>query len=264
MDYSADIDSKNPTCFVFLVDHSSSMSDPFAGTQDGHSKADALAYQINNLLAELIVRCTKPHIKDYFHVAVIGYGAKVHSVFGGLKPISAVNALKHTERKKDPLSGATVKTPVWFEAVADGLTPMCEALAHAQLLAEEWVHAHPKGFPPIVINLTDGEANDGDPVDNARRLTRVASADGAVLLFNGHLSSVAGGAVEFPRNAADLPVDQYAHKLFEMSSVIPEAMHAKARKGGTPIDDGARGMVFNSDFNSVANLLEVGTTMSKA
>ena len=261
--YSADIDRSNPTCFVFLIDQSASMQEHYAGAA-GQSKSEALAYQINNLLAELIVKCSRPEIRDYFHLAVIGYGPKVHSVFGGLMPVSEVERQARIESRVDPLTGAAALTPVWVNALADGMTPMCAALAQAQSLVEEWVLAHPKCFPPIVINLTDGEANDGQPVDSARRLTGVKSDDGFVLLFNGHLSSVVGGAIEFPGAAADLPADAYARTLFEMSSVIPSAMQNKAQQRGIHIDSGARGMVFNSDFMAVANLLEMGTTMSNA
>lgn len=265
MPYTAYIDRTNPTCFVFLVDQSASMDEQCAGADAGRSKAEAVADQINSLLAELIMKCSFGEVvRDYFHLAVIGYGSQVHSVFGGLKALSEVNMQATMEIKEDPLTGVTVRTPVWVDALADGQTPMCAALAQAQSLVEEWVQGHPKCFPPIVINLTDGEANDGDPEVNARRLMTVKSADGHVLLFNGHLSSVAGGAIEFPGAPADLPGDPYALKLFEMSSKIPGVMQANAKHRGIHIGPAARGMVFNSDFMSLANLLEMGTTMADA
>lgn len=264
MPYEANIDRKNPTCFVFLIDQSGSMDQQCAGARAGRSKAEAVADQINSLLAELIVKCSMPEIRDYFHLAVIGYGSQVHSVFGGLKALSEVNKLARIESKEDPHIGQAVRTPVWVDALADGQTPMCAALAQAQSLVEEWVQGHPSCFPPIVINLTDGEANDGDPEVNARRLMTVKSADGAVLLFNGHLSSAAGGAIEFPGAPADLPDDPYALKLFEMSSKIPDVMRRNAQHRGIHINPAARGMVFNSDFMSLANLLEMGTTMANA
>ena len=240
------------------------MAEQCAGDNAGRSKAEAVADQINSLLAELIVKCSKPEIRDYFHLAVIGYGSQVHSVFGGLKALSEVNKQARIEIKEDPNTRVTARTPVWVDALADGLTPMCAALAQAQSLVEKWVRDHPKCFPPIVINLTDGEANDGDPEVNARRLLTVKSDDGVVLLFNGHLSSVAGGAIEFPGGLRDLPDDDYARKLFEMSSKIPDVMRANAQHRGSHIGPAARGMVFNSDFMSLANLLEMGTTMADA
>ena len=257
--YSAAITPKHPTCIVFLIDQSGSMGAPYAGAQAGRSKAAVLADQINALLAELTILCIQgsEQVRDFFHVAVIGYGSKVQSVFGGLIPVSEVFAQARLVVIEDPRTGASVMSPVWIEAVADGMTPMCEALAQAQMLVEEWVSAHPKCFPPIVINFTGGEANDGDPVDKARRLTGVASADGAVLLVNAYFSSVAGAAIEFPAAPAALPVDPYALKLFEMSSVIPDAIIAMLRPYGIHFDDGARGMVFNSDDMAVAHLFHI-------
>ena len=87
--YSANIDRSNPTCFVFLIDQSESMLGHYAGAA-GQSKSEALAYQMNILLQELIVRCGGEVIRDYFHVAVIGYGNSINSVFDGLKPLSEI------------------------------------------------------------------------------------------------------------------------------------------------------------------------------
>lgn len=50
MPYTAEINRTNPTCFVFLVDQSSSMLEPFGGQAD-KQKADGVADAINRLLA---------------------------------------------------------------------------------------------------------------------------------------------------------------------------------------------------------------------
>src|ERR687884_671993 len=81
MPYQAEISRSNPTCFVFLLDQSGSMSDPFAGSA-GRSKADELATIINRLLASLVIRCSKDEgVRDYFEVGVFGYGGS------GVKPV---------------------------------------------------------------------------------------------------------------------------------------------------------------------------------
>src|SRR5438067_12194910 len=92
MPYQAEISRSNPTCFLFLLDQSGSMSDPFAGGA-GRSKADELATVINRLLASLVIRCSKDEgVRDYFEVGVIGYGARVASALntgnGPIVPIS--------------------------------------------------------------------------------------------------------------------------------------------------------------------------------
>src|ERR671931_547387 len=151
--YSAEISRKNPGCFIFLLDQSASMEDPFGGSSD-RKKADELATIINKLIHNLSIRCAKgDSIYDYFHVAVIGYGQDtvVKSAFDG------------------PLTGKD-------------LTPMSSAFKMAAEIVQRWVAEHPKGFPPIVINITDGEATDGDPVPEAKALCSLGSDDGATLV----------------------------------------------------------------------------------
>src|SRR5229473_2794314 len=116
--YSAEISRKNPGCFIFLLDQSASMEDPFGGSSD-RRKADELATIINKLLHNLSIRCAKgDSIYDYFHVGVIGYGQDtvVKSAFDGamtgkdLVPISelANNPLRIEDRVKKANDGDPV------------------------------------------------------------------------------------------------------------------------------------------------------------
>src|SRR5262249_22054446 len=96
MPYTADISRTNPTCFLFLLDQSSSMAKPFGGPA-GKPKAEGLADAINRLIQNLALKCAKSEgIRDYFHVGVIGYGGAVSSALAGklskqfLVPISAL------------------------------------------------------------------------------------------------------------------------------------------------------------------------------
>jgi hypothetical protein len=95
MPYSAEIGRMNPTCFLFLIDQSGSMGDPFPGGQ--RRKAEALADSLNKMLQNLVIRCSKDEgIRDYFHVGVVGYGRQVGPALVGallgrdLVPVSEV------------------------------------------------------------------------------------------------------------------------------------------------------------------------------
>ena len=272
--YSAEISRKNPGCFIFLLDQSASMEDPFGGSSD-RRKADELATIINKLLHNLSIRCAKgDSIYDYFHVAVIGYGQDtvVKSAFDGpmtgkdLVPISdlANNPLRIEDRVKKADDGngglveQTVKFPLWFEAKHAGGTPMSSAFKMAADLVQRWVAEHAKGFPPIVINITDGESTDGDPVQEAKALCSLGSDDGAVLVFNIHLSSAAGNPIELPASPDGLP-DKFAKQLFEMSSNLTPFMISRAKELGMPADEGARGFVFNAQPVQVIQFLDIGT-----
>jgi hypothetical protein len=276
MAYSVEISRANPTCFVLLLDQSTSMTDPITAGEAPKRKADAVADALNRLLFELSLKCAKEEgVRDYFHVAVIGYGARVGSAFGGalagrdLVPLSQVadNPLRVEERAKKVPDGAgglvetTARFPVWVDPVANGGTPMSQALREAVALVERWVSDRPGCFPPIVINLTDGESTDGDPSEPASRLRALATADGPVLVFNLHVTGGHATPVVFP--SAEVGEtglsDEFARLLFGMSSPLPPHMLAYATSQGVAVSEGSRGFVFNADITSVVQFLDIGT-----
>lgn len=235
------------------------MSDPFGGGGEGNlKKADGVADAINKLLQDLTLKCAKEEgIRDYFHISVIGYGAQTGPAFAGaltgrqLVPISDVgNSPASVEQRSKKISDGAggiveqqVRFPVWFSPVANGGTPMCDAIRQARQMLEGWLTQHPRSFPPIVINITDGEATDGDPTAPADELRKLRSDDGEVLLFNLHLSSNRSAPVIFPNVEDGLP-DQFARQLFQMSSILPAYMVNIARKEGLSVSEGCRGFVF--------------------
>ncbi len=274
MAYQAEISRKNPGCFLFLIDQSESMEDPFGGGEADRRKAEELTTILNKLIHNLCIRCAKSDaIYDYFHAGVMGYSEdSCKPALGGelsgrsLVPISelATKPLRIEERIKKSDDGAggvmeqTVKFPVWFDPYWKGGTPMCAALQEATRIVETWCQEHPKGFPPIVINITDGEATDGDLVAAARKLTAVSCDDGSVLLLNIHLSSTAGPSIELPTDANKLP-DQHAKQLFHASSTLTPFMVARAIELGMPAADNSRGFIFNAQPLHIIHFLDIGT-----
>lgn len=276
MAYSAEISRTTPSCLLFLIDQSGSMADPFGTGEAGRKKADGVADAINRLLQNLVIKCAKAEgVRDYYHVGVIGYGDRVGPAFGGalagqeLTPISAVASaplrVEERSRKIDDGAGGLieqkVKFPVWFDPLAHGGTPMCEALTRATTIVDGWLAQHPDCFPPIIVNISDGEATDGDPSIPADALRRLSSSDGNVLLLNLHLSSQTAAPTEFPASADQL-ADDYARALFAMSSPLPDYMRAIAQQEGFAVGDTARGFVFNADIVAVIRFLDIGTRPS--
>jgi hypothetical protein len=277
MPYSAEIQRTNPTCFLFLVDQSSSMLEPLAGNQE-KSKAQGVADAINRLLQNLALKCAKSDgIRDYFHVGVIAYGGRVAPAFGGplaghsLVPIGEVAKkplrVEQRMRKVDDGAGGLMeqkfKFPVWCEAVAHGKTPMCGALKLAHTTMTEFLRRFPECYPPLVVNITDGEATDGVPDTAAADLRNLASTDGNVLLFNAHLSDKQLRPIEYPDSEAVLP-DHYARLLFRMSSVLPPRLQAAAKEEGFLVTPPSRGFVFNADLVATVRFLEIGTQIAAA
>lgn len=273
MAYSAEINRKQPTCFLFVIDQSGSMVDNLA---DGKSKAWHVANKINGLLQNLVSRCSKSDgIRDYFYIGVIGYGqdSKVVSAFEGnlsgkeLIPISEIadNPLEFREIEQMIDDGnfkqkQTSKFPVWINPIADGSTPMCEAFTLVNQVIDNWLKQNSNCFPPIVIHITDGESTDGDPSSKMAQLRNMSSSDGNVLLFNVHLSSAnSTNPLFFPSNDNNLP-DSYANLLYNNSSLLTPYMIETAQKEhGINCDTNARGFVYNGDLDTLIKALDIGS-----
>jgi hypothetical protein len=276
MSYSTEISRNNPTCFVFLLDQSLSMADPFGGGEGQLRKADILADVTNRTLRDLVIRSTKAEeIRDYYHIAVMGYGTinrEVSSAFVGqlagksfakISEVGEYPARVDNRVKKVPdgaggLVDQPVRFPIWVDPSAQHKTPMCAALDTVRALVESWLREHPHCFPPVVLHITDGESTDGDPTSAARAITALNSTDGDVLLFNCHLSSQRAGTVEYPSDGTGLP-NEFARMLFEMSSVMPAEFRKTASETGLNITEGSRGFVFNADPTALTQFFDIGT-----
>ena len=271
MAYSERITRDNPSCIVFLVDQSSSMSKGF-GAQPGKKKADGVADPINKLLQTLCIRCGRADgIYDYLEIGVIGYGQHVQPALGGAlagrELISigelAAQPLRVETREKliDDGVGGILKRqvvfPIWFEPTAAGKTPMREALELAGEWVSEFLTRRPNCFPPQVINLTDGESND-DPFAAANALKQLHSSDGNVLLWNAHLSELKEPEILFPDQEQGLP-NEFAKTLFRMSSALPPSLIELARQDEFDVGSQSRAFVFNADLVAMIRFLDFGT-----
>ena len=268
MPYTAQISRDNPSCFLFLIDQSTSMEEELGMGGNVQAKAAGVADTLNRWLQELSIKCAKSEgVRDYYHVGAIGYGKKVGPCFNGqhagqeMVPISQIadNPARLEERTK---GDQTVRFPVWFDPIANGGTPMCRAATEARRILEQWLDAHPNCFPPIVIHITDGEATDGDPTDRIRNLTQLSSSDGNVMLFNIHLSATAREkSITFPDSPDDLP-DDYSKMLFETASVLTPTMRALAKEHKIKTSANSRAFVLNADMVLLVQAIDIGTRPS--
>lgn len=284
MSYGKQIDRRHPGCLVLLLDQSGSMREPIANG-GGRSKSEALAEVVNGLLYELVLRCIKNPSegpRHYYDLAVVGYGGdQVGSVLGGelqgRDVVSIVELANHPLRVEERTEGTpeidlggdqptlprATRMPVWVDAAAAGGTPMGEALNRSGAILAPWVREHPGSFPPIIINVSDGAATDGDPLVWAERIRTLRTEDGEALLFNLNLSALGGDPMFFPSSAEVLPND-YARQLFEMSSPLPPYMVELASSQGLVVGPGGRGYVYNADMSAVVRFLQIGTATAQA
>jgi hypothetical protein len=275
MTYDRRVDRNHPSALVFLIDQSASMAERMVGTET--AKAAAVAEQINGLLFELVQRCTKSLgelPRPYFSIGVVGYGtdergvSRVGSLLGGQlagQPWAwtsdlAQHPLRIEERERPTDSGPQrYRLPIWIDPVAVGGTPMCAAMDLAGRMLKPWCDQYPDSFPPIVINLTDGESTDGDPSVWTQRLGSLGTTDGKVLMFNLEIGST-GDPQVFSNQA---PRGQNSSMLWNMSSELPPFMIDIARSQGFTVQPGARGFGCNADFRSVVSFLNVGTSVGQ-
>lgn len=283
MSYSHEICQESPGAFLFLVDQSRSMNKPF-GTDDAGNTIDraaVVAEALNSTLAELVNRCMRDEgVRDYFEIGVIGYGQTNRPAFcweDGLAgrtivPISEVAEHARTEKAKvetmvrGELVTEDVTVSKWLTPIAVESTPMNAALNLARATIEEWIYRHPKSFPPIVINITDGMANDVSTDEEllvtARRLTSLKTTDGNVMLINCHIAGSGISPVVFPWSPLELPDSPYAKLLFEMSSEMPpryKAVICEIFDRDPTTTPSVRGVAYNADAVALVKLLDIGT-----
>lgn len=263
--YAASIRRQSPACMLFLLDQSGSMELPLSIPGSAPmSRKQAVADVVNRLLGELVLSCTKgDKVLDRFHVGVITYGERVACApaFPGLEPLSkvALRTCKVELRTLRNPDGTTseVAFPVWFEPQSSGNTPMCAALEQARALVEPWLAEHPESFPPILFNITDGEATDGNPLPAMQAIRALGTQDGPCLLFNCLLGD--GTPVLWPGQAGEVPGGS-ARVLFEGSSELPDQMRRRAAEHHhLRLSPGAKGVVLNAALVDLVRLLDIGT-----
>jgi uncharacterized protein YegL len=269
MSYTAEISRANPACILFLLDQSGSMNK--ASGQPAMPLAQGVADVVNRLISELVVSCTDGEsVLDRFHIGVVTYGGERAALapgFQGLQALSevAANPIRLDTRKQEVADGAgglvrrEIRFPIWFDPQADGGTPMCHALTLARELVEPWVASHPQSFPPIVFNITDGEATDGDPLQSLRNLQACGTQDGPALTLNAFLGDGHGATVAYPTAFQHMPEGPY-RSLVEGASVLPDSMRRRASQfHEMQIPEGARGVVLQASIVDLIRLLDIGS-----
>ncbi len=285
MSHTKEISRANKCLLLFLLDQSGSMEDRLGSSSQ--RKMDELATAINSLLENIVIRATGTEgIRDYMDIGVLGYSTdsnanpilesplseslRARQDAHSLVTIAAIAEHARIEQRMQEVceedTGEIIETtvdfPVWVEPKAQLGTPMCYALTRAIEILDGWIADHQESFPPIVINITDGETSDGaDPLVYANSLKERSTADGNVLLFNCHLSETQADPFMFPHNGEILP-DKFARILFDMSSEFPDSLYHRAVAEGFDLKPGARGMAFNADMVSLIKFLDIGTRVS--
>jgi uncharacterized protein YegL len=261
--YTKLIGTSSQGLIMILLDQSGSMSDD--------NKAKDASKAVNRVIYEIMLKSRAGEtIKPRCYIGVIGYGASVYPIVGGTitevaaKPLRAEKVEKKVDDGAGGLVAVPMDMPVWVEPRAENGTPMAEAFEQAYSLIEKWVQSHPDSFPPIVMNVTDGEPNDPSRTKvAAHKVMNLGTSDGKALVFNAHITgSKTSAEIQLPPSVSGI-LDQYAKFLFDISSEIPPRLMQAAQEAGLMSQPNARGLIFNATTETLIKLLTFGSSIAR-
>lgn len=284
MSHTQSITRNHRTAFVILIDGSGSMAEKTRYRGRETAKAEAVASITNDLLFELIERARRDDgVRDYYDIAVMSYSGddRVCSLLPDGRTSVSVCELarlqpeirKEVFEQRLPDGGICLReipSPVWIHAEARGRTPMCEALRTARDFLRRWCSdpSHADSFPPVVFNITDGEATDARDEELAAvsdEIKRLGTRDGHVLLINIHLGGCEDSArLFFPTEDEARYPEHYASILYACSSTMPDTFNEAIREvkgiGSLPP---FRGMSYNASAAELVTMLNIGSISVK-
>ena len=252
--YTQSITRNHRTAFILAIDGSGSMAESILFRGRCMTKAEAVATITNDLLFELVERARRSDgVRDYYDIAVVGYSGddEVRSLLPGgeesgacQRPGGTGDAGAHggdrtpASRRQHRPTGDS-RTGV-IKPLSAGQTPMCEALRRVRDIAASWTSrtANAESFPPVVFNITDGEATDCDNEELRAvcdQIKALGTVDGNVLLINIH---IAAGDTErpvfFPEAHEARYTNRYASLLYDCSSEMPAVFNEAIREAKGP------------------------------
>lgn len=240
---------------VVLIDQSGSMAEMHSLSNMLKSKAELVATGVNTLLTELLrhARNANGQVQDLFDVAIIGYGGDkaTYLLHKGLFSCSQLDKTRSDYIIDRPGHNFLLNNTAdnlmeyrrWIMPIAKGRTPMGGALKKCIGLLQRWCKQYPSAPPPMVINISDGEASDVTAEELsalADRLKNVGTEQGKTLFMNIHLDSLSlSEAIKCPSQSAPLPPHRHTRLLYDLSSTMPQEWDAaiaemKGKEENTP------------------------------
>ena len=276
--YTQSITREHRTAFVLLLDRSGSMRERVLFDGREVTKACAVAETANRFLFELTERARRSDgVRDYYDVAVLSYsGDSVEPLLSERMEFIPIGELarRRTEQSiwsrehrlpDGRIAIVTTATPRHIEPQAQGRTPMYEAMLEAYELLRGWCaeRRHAASFPPVVLNITDGEfsdCGDEDLVDISHSIRSLGTDDGNVLLLNIHIESGSGEPMIFPTEAEIESAEGNARIMARCSSRMPASFESLISSyRGRSAEPPFVGMSYNAPITEVLNIINIGS-----
>ncbi len=278
--YNTPITRRNPALFAIMIDQSGSMGEKVCINSRWMRKTDKVVLVVNALISELINRCRREEgIRDYFQVVVLGYYDNgvyplLSADFDLLTPSKLAIMNKPRQNRIEERVLANGKTVIghfeqvlWIEPHAEGNTPMFAAMLKTHNLVGQWIKTRHNraSYPPVIINITDGEATDADPSqlrEAAAALRNLETDNGKAIFMNIHINcdSDSPQAI-FPCSTGEMPNDRNASLLYDMSSDMPgtyDDLIARVR-GCSPSEGPFRGVSYNTPITELVAMMNIGS-----
>jgi hypothetical protein len=240
--------------------------------------AEAVTLMANALITELIYRCQRTDaLRNYYDIAIVGYSNDEVELLLDQQGFISIEQLKQMAPERSNVafeeelpdgSSAMVTHSIteWIKPKAEGTTPMYEAMLRVRDLVGKWC-AEPdnrESFPPIVINITDGESSDCDDrelCDICSQIRRQSTADGNTLLLNIHISANNTiPSMVFPMAEELATADHYARTLAECSSIMPDVFNtAICQMKGAGATPPFFGMGYNASIIELLSIINIGS-----
>lgn len=276
--YSQSITREHRTAFLLLLDRSGSMRERVLFDGREVTKACAVAETANRFLFELVERARRSDgVRDYYDIAVLSYsGDTVESLLSERPEFISVSELAHRRVEQSvwsrehelPGGGHTITTTVTPRHIlpsAEGRTPMFEAMDEACSMLRRWCDdpRNIASFPPVVLNITDGEFSDcgeDELADISRSIRSLGTDDGNVLLLNIHITSGSGKPMIFPTEAEIPQAGRNAEIMARCSSLMPASFEPVIRQyRGWSAEPPFIGMSYNAPITEMLNIINIGS-----
>lgn len=276
--YTQEITRKHRTAFIIAIDRSASMQEMIRMGRRQMSKSQAVTLITSSLIQEFIDRCRRTDaLRNYYDIAIVGYGDDQVEMLLGDESFVAID--KIAERQAMPYAisyeqydesgereNVEQTMPLWFEPKAMGNTPLYEAFVKIKEIVHSWCsdERNAESFPPIVINITDGEYSDCNPNDLrdiVATIRREGTQDGGVLMFNIHLSHDNDlRSLIFPTAEELRGANPATQLIAELSSTMPEIFNAAiAELKGKEHKAPYRAMGYNANIVELISILNIGS-----
>ena len=245
MQYDILATSKTPALIIYVLDVSTSMTQPLGDSR----RIDVVAEALYAAIQQMVFRSTKGvRVSPRYKIAMYAYSDHVYDLLDGVKTVDYV---------------ARLGIP---ELITMRSTDTARAFLQVEKLLQRELPYMENCPAPLVCHMTDGEYTGNDPSPIVERIMEMKNTDGNVLVENIFISDrLLAEQIKDPRLWAGITADtdftnEYANSLRDISSPIPEGYRVMMKEAGYGIEEGAVMML----PGMTRELVEMGFVMSTA